>query len=128
MIIELKDHFKFVLPVLCLFLFGSVTVVGQKDIKEIDPGSYENLEKISSGEIYVPHHITKKPGHYTRTDWQSAIDSTWGDGLLKSQKLQILNKFWDTTDTYFACFVNHPDYHAGWWDSLYAVYYNEINV
>ncbi len=26
-------------------------------------------------------HINKKPGHYTRKDWEAAIDSTWGKGL-----------------------------------------------
>ena len=77
--------------------------------------------------IFNPENITKKPGHYTITDWDEAIDNTWGWGLPKAQKLQILNTFWETIDEEFACFVNHPDYHIGWWDSLRTAYTHEID-
>jgi len=127
MIAELKDHFKIILPALCLILFGTATVFSQRDVEEIEPVRYDNPERVSPEELYVPEHITKKPGHYTITDWQNAIDSTWGDGLPKAQKLQILDTFWNKIDQEFACFVNHPEYHAGWWDSLYTIYFDEIN-
>jgi hypothetical protein len=72
---------------------------------------------------YVPPtSVAKRPGHYTITDWREAIDSTWGPGLPKAQKLYIFNTFWGTIDREFACFngieVN--------WDSLGNLYRNEI--
>jgi hypothetical protein len=69
-----------------------------------------------------PTAAAKRPGHYTITDWRNAIDSTWGPGLPKAQKLNIFDTFWGTIDREFACFngieVN--------WDSLGNLYRNEI--
>jgi len=60
--------------------------------------------------------VAKRPGHYTIADWRSPIDTTWGPGLPKAQKLIIFDNFWGTVDREFACFdgieVN--------WDSLEA--------
>jgi hypothetical protein len=72
---------------------------------------------------YVPPTaVAKRPGHYTIADWRSAIDSTWGPGLPKAQKLGIFDTFWGTVDRQFACFngieVN--------WDSIGNLYRNEI--
>ena len=69
-----------------------------------------------------PAALAKKPGHYTIADWHNAIDSTWGSGLPKAEKLSIFDNFWGTVDQQFACFngieVN--------WDSLGSLYRNEI--
>jgi len=64
------------------------------------------------------------PGNPTITDWQSVIDSTWGWGERKEEKLRIFDIFCDTIDQNFACFngieVN--------WDSLQTFYRAEIDT
>jgi len=117
----------FSILILC-FVFGfSISVLGQKTTPQLYPDDPDLLKDQFSPKIHNPEHITKKPGHYTREDWQEVIDDTWGWGLSKTQKRLILNAFWETIDEEFACFVNHPDYHPGWWDSLKTVYTDEIN-
>jgi len=69
-----------------------------------------------------PHWVPKQPGHYTLTDWQRVIDSTWGPGLPVSEKLAVFDMFWDTMDAKYACFHNI----AVNWDSLRTVYRAEI--
>jgi hypothetical protein len=64
----------------------------------------------------------KRPGHYTRTDWQQLIDSLWGPGLPTATKLQIFDKYWNTIDSAFACFNNLSIN----WDSLKQVYRPQI--
>lgn len=67
-------------------------------------------------------YIKKNSGHFSKNDWASIIDSTWGMGLPVEEKLEIFDLFWDKIDGYFACFqdliVN--------WDSLKLVYRSEI--
>jgi hypothetical protein len=81
------------------------------------------ITKLRMQRTYMPPTaVAKKPGHYTIADWRSAIDSTWGPGLPKAQKLNIFDTFWGTVDRQFACFngieVN--------WDSIGNLYRNEI--
>jgi hypothetical protein len=71
-----------------------------------------------------PHWIPKRPGHYTSTDWQRVIDSTWGPGLSVPAKLAIFDSFWNTIDDSFACFNNLTVN----WDSLRTVYRSEIET
>jgi hypothetical protein len=70
-----------------------------------------------------PHWIPKQPGHYSKTDWQHVIDSTWGPGLPVNQKLAIFDLFWNTIDDSFACFNNLTVN----WDSLRSVYRPKIS-
>jgi hypothetical protein len=51
-------------------------------------------------------HLPKRPGHDTLGDWQTVIDTTWGEGRPTAEKLQIFDKFWDTIDQEWACFPN----------------------
>jgi len=69
-----------------------------------------------------PQWIPKQPGHYSKTDWQRVIDSTWGAGLPVDEKLAILDSFWNTIDAKFACFNNLTIN----WDSLRTAYRREI--
>ncbi len=69
-----------------------------------------------------PHWIPKRLGHYTLTDWQHVIDSTWGPGLPLEQKLAVFDSFWNTIDDSFPCFNNLSVN----WDSLRTVYRSEI--
>lgn len=49
-------------------------------------------------------YIDKRPGHYTRDDWEAVIDATWGAGLPTAQKLQIFDTAWEALDTDYAAF------------------------
>ncbi len=68
--------------------------------------------------------FTKKPGHYSRLDWQQRIDSTWGPGLPTATKLEIFDKYWREIDSAFACLHNHPLN----WDSLRSIYRPQIEA
>jgi len=69
-----------------------------------------------------PHWVPKQAGHYSKTDWQRVIDSTWGPGLSTTEKLTIFDSFWNTINDSFACFNNLTVN----WDSLRALYRPEI--
>ena len=69
-------------------------------------------------------YIPKKPGHYTAQDWRRAIDSTWGEGLSTTKKLQIFDQFWNDVDTKYPSFFNINVN----WDSLKTVYRPEIEA
>jgi hypothetical protein len=71
----------------------------------------------------APHKLDKRPGHYSKDDWQDAIDSTWGAGYTLATKLYIFQKFWDGIDDIFPCFHGLD---TNIWDSIYDVYYPEI--
>jgi hypothetical protein len=70
-----------------------------------------------------PIHVGKSPGLYSVTDWQAAIDSTWGSGLPYGEKQAIWLNFWTTIDENFACF-NGLDSNV--WDSAWNTFYPEI--
>ncbi len=80
------------------------------------------LKKQLIPKTFNTDHITKKPGHYSKTDWAAVIDSTWGQGLPVNEKLQIFDTFWNTIDQEFSCFQGIEDN----WDSLRTMYRNEI--
>lgn len=72
--------------------------------------------------IEVPHHVQKRPGLYSRTDWAEIIDSTWGPGLPLEDKLSIHNNIWTAIDEDFACFQD-LDFS---WDSVYVYHHLEL--
>jgi hypothetical protein len=74
------------------------------------------------GSITPPHWVPKRPGHYSLTDWQYVIDSTWGPGLPVDTQLVVFDTFWNLMDDSFACFHNLNVN----WDSLGALYRTEI--
>jgi hypothetical protein len=53
-------------------------------------------------------NITKTPGHYSKDDWERAIDSVWGPGLPTQEKLDFLDAWWNMVSDSFACFNNLP--------------------
>jgi hypothetical protein len=103
-----------------LTVLSAGPAVGQSVSPTISP-SIPLLEP-EAGTNPPPHWVPKRPGHYTLTDWQRVIDSTWGLGLPVVEKLAILDMFWNTIDSNFACFNNLTVN----WDSLRAVYRPEI--
>ena len=52
------------------------------------------------------NYVAKKPGHSTAKDWQTVIDTTWGEGLPTETKLQLFNDAWNTINAKYACFQN----------------------
>jgi hypothetical protein len=80
------------------------------------------LKKHYPKSTFKPHHIKKITGHYRQQDWKTIIDTTWGDGLPTSEKLQIFDTFWNTIDNDFACF---QDLDVNW-DSLGTIYRSEV--
>jgi hypothetical protein len=80
------------------------------------------LDEPAAGTSPAPHWVPKQPGHYTLTDWQRVIDSTWGPGLPTADKLAIFDSFWNVINDSFACFNNLTIN----WDSLRTVYRTEI--
>ena len=84
----------------------------------------KTLSKIEHLDRSAFNYIPKKPGHYTAQDWRRAIDSTWGEGLSTTKKLQIFDQFWNDVDTKYPSFFN-LDVN---WDSLKTVYRPEIEA
>jgi len=70
-----------------------------------------------------PNYISKKPGKYTRADWQDAIDSIWGFGLPTATKIDIWDNFWNAVDDSFACFI---DLDSNIWDTIWNRYDTEV--
>jgi hypothetical protein len=85
----------------------------------IDKSIPEILKKADRSEF---RHIPKKPGLYTKEDWQAIIDSTWGTGMSTSKKLQLFDYCWNLIDQKYPSFFHIEDN----WDSLRAVYRPEI--
>jgi len=117
-----------VATLICLSAIAPISAFGQKLSLESESKRFDIFEIQSSEELYGPEHISKKPGHYTREDWQEAIDETWGWGLPKAQKLSIFDTFWGRIDEEYACFIDHPDYYPGFWDDLRNLYRTEIET
>jgi hypothetical protein len=86
------------------------------------------LKKLFIPRTYHPEDITKKPGHYTITDWNDVIDETWGWGLPRNDKLQIFDTFWQIMDEEFPCFIGLPGYYPAMWDDLRDLYRTEIEI
>jgi hypothetical protein len=108
--------------ILCLL----ATAYAQKPAPENHQGEMYDFTSQFVPRTYAPEHITKKPGHYTITDWDEAIDETWGWGLPKTTKLQIFDAFWEQVDEEFACFADLPGYHPAFWSDLRDLYRTEI--
>jgi hypothetical protein len=74
--------------------------------------------------LIVSMGFSQKLGRYTLEEWQAIIDTTWGEGLLTEDKLQIFDLFWNTIDQGYAGFQNlYID-----WDSLKNEFRPEIEA
>jgi len=62
--------------------------------------------ELKSSEIFKPPGIQKKPGHYSKENWQALIDSVWGEGFPTSEKLEIFDYAFDLTDWWYAAYMN----------------------
>jgi hypothetical protein len=61
---------------------------------------------LTSSEIFIPPQISKKPGHYSKTDWRELIDATWGPGLPTAEKLAIFDAAFNDIDRWYGAFMN----------------------
>ena len=61
---------------------------------------------LTSSEIYVPPKIIKKPGHYSKNDWQELIDLAWGPGPPTEEKLAIFDAAFNDIDWRYGAFMN----------------------
>ena len=82
-------------------------------------GAGSNTFEISAQRTFHPD-IIKRPGHYSRDDWQRVIDSVWGQGLPNYTKATIFQSFWNYIDSYYACFHNLDSLN---WANLRLIYY-----
>jgi len=105
-----------------LFFNSFTWVYGQALIQDYLQGTPYFFQKQFLPKTFKPTNIIKTPGHYSRSDWQAVIDSTWGEGLPVDQKLQIFDTFWDKIDRSFACFQDLVID----WDHLDSIYTAEI--
>jgi len=97
-----------------------------REVYSLIPDSYEapiELKRQFLPRHDPPNYVPKRPGHYTKEDWQEIIDLTWGDVLNAGVEANIYQIFWDELDDQFPCFF-HLD--SNLWDSLYYKYYPEI--
>ncbi|UCC81058.1 MAG: hypothetical protein JSW64_06790 [Candidatus Zixiibacteriota bacterium] len=111
---------------ICIVVIVSPQALSQATGPETYPDDLGLFKEQLKEPTYYPEHITKRPGHYTITDWSAVIDSIWGWGLTKTEKLAFFDDYWDTVDEDFACFPNLPGYTPGYWDSLRTLYRTEI--
>ena len=108
--------------VLCLVLIACQINFGQ-EIKS-QRSNKKILAKIQNADLSEFRYIPKKPGHYTKEDWRTVIDSTWGEGLPTDKKLEIFDRFWNDIDAKYPSFFNINVN----WDSLKSVYRPEIEA
>jgi len=127
--------YRFIFPAFTrgIVAFGIVvsmssTVFAQTKKPVIYPDDPIEFKRQFIEPTYFPEHITKKPGHYTVTDWDEVIDATWGLGGTITQKLAIFDAFWDAVDEDFACFPSLPGYDREFWNSLRTRYRTEIET
>jgi hypothetical protein len=111
-------------------IFIIISIASETFAQATGPEKYPDETDIFKEQLiestYFPDHITKTPGLYTNHHWAAVIDSTWGWGLTKSEKLAFFDDYWDTVDEAFACFPSLPGYTPGFWDSLRTLYRTEI--
>ena len=75
------------LNLLILLIFVLINIsYGQLDPKTQFNFYQEIRDKAEKADRSDFHYIPKKPGHYTAKDWQTVIDSTWGEGMPTEKK------------------------------------------
>jgi hypothetical protein len=67
----------------------------------------------------------KRASQYTREDWSTVIDSTWGPGQPAAEQLQVFDSFSNLVRQYWAGFPNLAP-NCSWWDSVRNVYRPQI--
>ena len=112
-----------------VFLLFLILTASQFNYSQINKISIKNndrkiLLKIKNADRSEFKYIPKKPGHYTAQDWRKVIDSTWGEGLSTTKKLQLFDRFWNDVDAKYPSFFNLNVN----WDSLKSVYRSEVEA
>jgi len=92
--------------ILTFVIFNFIILYGQK--VQFDKWTYiPSLGRnLYPSEIYKTPPVNKFPGHYTKGDWQTLIDSVWGPGLPTAQKLAIFDSAYNQIDCWYGAFMN----------------------
>ena len=75
--------------------------------------------------IIISLSLSQKLGRHTPEEWQTIIDTTWGEGLPTANKLAIFDYVYNIIDREFACFQGLPE---NIMDSLSTIYRPEIEA
>ena len=67
---------------------------------------------------------SQKLGRHTLEEWQTIIDTTWGEGLSTATKLDYFDEAWNTIDNYYAGFQNLDID----WDAMKETYRPEVEA
>jgi hypothetical protein len=114
-----RSYHRFVILTIVFSLAGPMLTMQKVTAQIIDKSILEKLEKADRSEF---RYLPKIPGRYTAEDWRAVIDSTWGQGMPTSKKLQLFDHCWNLIDhTYPSFFHIHDN-----WDSLKNVYRPEV--
>jgi hypothetical protein len=70
-----------------------------------------------------PNYKARPAGQYRLDDWQTAIDSTWGNGLSLDNRKMFFQSTWDLIDQNFPAF-NGLDPNV--WQNVWDLYWPEI--
>ena len=72
--------------------------------------------------LIVTTAYSQKLGKHTLEEWQTIIDTTWGEGLSTDKKLDIFDRYWTAVDSGYAGF-NNLDVD---WEALKSKYRPEV--
>ena len=114
----MQNYFS-TISLLFLFLFTQMLFGQQQSSSVLDKLIYEKMQNADRSKF---RYIPKKPGHYTKQDWRAAIDSTWGEGMSTTKKLELFDYCWNLIDTEYPSFF-HITVN---WDSLKFAYRDTI--
>jgi len=72
--------------------------------------------------LIITSVFSQKLGRHTIEEWQTIINTTWGEGLPTRTKVQYFNIAWNTIDDHYPCFQKLDID----WDALKQLYHPEV--
>ncbi len=84
---------------------------------------FNAFQKIKDFKVYRQNLSESSGLVYDTAKWAGLIDETWGSGISTEKKLSIFDKYWDTVNINYSCFVNLKPIN---WDSLGKSIRNEL--
>jgi hypothetical protein len=74
-----------------------------------------NKCRYNYSKVKAPKILSNADCFYDTTKWAKVLDETWGCGLSTEKKLSMFDKYWDTLNLKYSCFINLKPVN---WDSL----------
>lgn len=56
--------------------------------------------------LLSPFNLCAEEINFDTTAWRARLNSEWGEGVPTAEKLKVFDRFWDTLNTGYSCFVN----------------------